>query len=211
MENEEIENEINVEELLETNKNLLERMQILEAEAKKAFAKRDEVKQRARELEQKLEEKEIPEIEQFKNIAQEKARLEEEFTNYKKQTALERALMAVDIPAATPKTKELVLDMLKENATVEDGKILYKNGDATIYNDKGEPLTINDRLQDLLRDDNFKPLFNSVKSGGGTKPGTAGKAIPNIQNLGPTEKAKLMKDLGSEKYLEILKRQIKGQ
>jgi hypothetical protein len=201
---------IDINEILETNKQLLERMQILEAEAKKAFAKRDEVKQKARELEQKLEQKEIPDInEQIKTLAKDKAKLEEDFNNYKYNTALERALNSVDIPAATPKTKDLVLEMLKENATIENGNVVYKDNEVTLYNDKGEPLGIKDKLQNLIDDDNLKPLFNSVKSGGGTKPGGAGRAIPNIRNLNPIEKAKLMKDLGTDKYLELVKKQLK--
>jgi len=204
--------EVDINEIIENNKRLLDRLNFLEKEAQKAFNKRDELKQRLRDLEQKETEEtsENPNLEaKLQEIATEKEQIINEFNSFKRDSALERALLTKDIPAATPKTKEIILNMLRDGAEYNDGEIVYKDEGGIVYGPNGNPLTIEDKLKEIQTDENYLPLFkNTIKQGAGSKQGNSGKAMPKINSLKPSEKAKLIKEIGSEKYLELVKKQM---
>jgi len=207
--------EIDVNEIVENNKKLVDRLNFLEKEAQKAFSKRDELKSKLREFEEKQENSSNksdaeanPNLEtKLQEIATEKEQIVEEFNTFKRDSALERALLTKDIPAATPKTKEIILNILREGAEYENG-IVYKDEGGIVYGPNGNPLTIEDKLKEIQNDENYSPLFRTMKPGAGSKQGNGGKAIPDIKNLKPSAKAKLIKELGSEKYLELVKKQM---
>ena len=204
--------EIDVNEIVENNKKLVDRLNFLEKEAQKAFSKRDELKSKLREIEEKQsdpnEKQTNPNLEsKLQEIATEKEQIVEEFNTFKRDSALERALLTKDIPAATPKTKEIILNILREGAEYENG-IVYKDEGGLVYGPNGNPLTIEDKLKEIQNDVNYSPLFRTMKQGAGSKQGNGGKAVPDIKTLTPSAKAKLIKELGSEKYLELVKKQM---
>jgi ribosomal protein L16 Arg81 hydroxylase len=202
--------------LKETNNDLVQRLNFLEKEAKTAFTKRDELKDKIRELQEKKDEgestktddKELQNLKsQLDSILSEKEQLQTEFQSYKEVTALERALSNVNIEAANDKTRNIITDMLKSNATMENGQIVYKSPDGTtLYND-GKPVTLEHKLKDLQNDESLRGLFApTVKQGSGSSPSNGNKVLhKDVTKMTHTEKAKLMKELGEEKYLELVK------
>lgn len=85
-------------------------------------------------------------------------------------TLIDRELLKQGVGANVVNEKALsvITEMLKENAVIEDGNIIYRDKDGlNIRNDKGQPLTIAGKLEALQADESNAFLFKSTTQQGG--------------------------------------------
>lgn len=90
--------------------------------------------------------------------------------------------------ASSPVTEKLILEQLKAGATLDGGKIVYKNEDGTTVFNGSNIMTPTEKLNTLKSNKDYAPLFKAdVLAGGGKPPQGGGDNAPNIQNLSSTE------------------------
>jgi hypothetical protein len=86
----------------------------------------------------------------------------------------------------------IVTGLIKQGASYNDGKIVYKNEDgSTVYGADKQPLTLSGKMESLKSDPSYAGLFKPVSNPGGGAP--TGNPVPggnNTQSLKPTEKMK---------------------
>jgi len=83
----------------------------------------------------------------------------------------------------------IVSDLVREGATFEDDKIVYKKPDGTtIYGKDNTPLTMPNKIDQLKADPNYAGLFKvDVKSGSGGNP-NPGQGGESTEKLSPSQK-----------------------
>lgn len=108
--------------------------------------------------------------------------------------ALENAIANSGIGAdvANKEMLTIVMGLVKQNATYEDGKIVYKNNGTTVFDADNKPVTIESRVNALKSDVNYAGLFKADSNGGsGTRPnGQSGSGTNNLEGMNPTEMMK---------------------
>ncbi len=203
--------------LQNTNQENIDRISILEKEAKNAFSKRDKLKDDLHKLEEK---KTSDNDNEFKNLQQELEKVvternsaQENFSTYKKTQALKNAIQTAGVEAdvANPAMFDIVTSMLEKEAHVnETGDIVYQNSDGTTAYNNGKIVTIKDKLQEIKNDINYAGLFKPQVSGGSGSKESKGSSTQtgDLSKMNIAEKAQLMKELGSEKYLELSRKQM---
>ena len=84
--------------------------------------------------------------------------------------------------ASSPIAEQTILNYLKEGATLEDGKIVYKKEDgSTVYNGTSI-MTPAEKLESLKSDENWKPFIKAdINSGSGTR---EPQSASNTSNFG---------------------------
>lgn len=66
------------------------------------------------------------------------------------------------------KAMSLVIQALKDGATIEEGAVVYRNQDGTIIrNNSGRPLTVSERMAEFKADTANAFLFKATNNGGG--------------------------------------------
>lgn len=110
--------------------------------------------------------------------------------------------------------KGLLLDKLKEGATVEDGATVFKDANgATVLKDDGSPLTVSDKMEMLRNDAEYAPFFpDRRKRGGGkgvddTNPSKHG--VRDLSKMSLAEKAKLMASMSATEYQQLVQANLK--
>lgn len=206
----------NLETLTKTNESLIERISFLEKENKKAFEKRDKANQTLKDIKDETETGNEAELDNLKLQIQEandfKDKAQNDFENYKSETALEQAIQLAGVQAdsTNAKTFNIITQLLKEGAVFENGEIVYKNEDGTTLYENGVQTSIESRLAQIKSDTDFAGLFKpKVQSGSGSRASSGASINVDVSKMGYAEKGKLMKELGSEKYFELVKRGIR--
>lgn len=105
---------------------------------------------------------------------------------------------------AQGKALNMLTNLLKDGASIEDGGIVYRDGEALIRNDKGRPMSIKDKFESIKSSGEYDFLFApSVKEGGGKPPNVGGnnggaRTIPRAQfdSMSHAERAAFVKDGG---------------
>lgn len=91
-----------------------------------------------------------------------------------------------------PRIRALVIDHLKEGAVIEDGVVVYKDGDVTVRDGSGRPVSVAERMEAFKADaenvDFFKP---TIDGGGGPKGNTGGKASKKFDEYSSGELVEL--------------------
>lgn len=124
----------------------------------------------------------------------EKNQIETDYKGKLQNMALDNAITnaGVGLGVANESMLKIVTGLIKEGATYEDGKIIYKNEDgSTVYGSDNKPLDIASKVSSLKADANYAGLFKAdVKSGGG---GQGGNTNHNgdVSNLSATAKMQL--------------------
>lgn len=223
-----------VSEIEKVQASLTDRVSFLEKDSKTAFEKRDHA---VGELKTALEKLGIEdfsdeslsrlkkggdssaEVENIKKQLEEaintKSQLENEYMSYKQTVALESAIAEAGVAAevANPEMFKIVKNLLQSGATInDDGTVGYKNPDGTTMYVDGKPLTLSDRVNQLASDEAYAGLFKPRGVGGsGSKGSKGGSQSPNVDlsKLSHAEKGQLMKELGHDGYLALVKSQKK--
>ncbi len=204
-----------IEELSESNKTLIERINFLEQESKKAYDKRDKTSKQLKELKQsKVEEHDV----EYTNIKSQldealllKDKANQEFVKYKEDRVLQDAIQKVQSKAntANPETFEILESLLKKDTKVENGQILYTNPDGSTRYDDGKILDIETRLNQIRENPAYSGLFAPiVAAGSGSKATTGGVGNPSISGMNHKQKGELISKIGQEKYLELVKAEM---
>jgi len=143
--------------------------------------------------ETKGDEKLTSEIENLKSLIEkannEKSTLTSEYESKLSNMALTNSLRDLGIGslASTPIAEKMILDHLKQGATLDGDKIVYKNEDgSTIYNGTNI-MTPQTRLESLKSDDNWKPLLKADIAGGGGARESSGGGVQTEQSMNSTE------------------------
>lgn len=131
------------------------------------------------------------EITNLENILKEmKQKYEQELNNTKNEIfgrdiQLELLKNGTKIKAASKVAMDLIMENLKKDATIEDGKIIYKNKDGEVLRKDGIPVSIDDRISELKQNEDYSCFFISeAQSGSGMQTKTSG-ADANNRNLTP--------------------------
>ncbi len=195
------------------NDTLIERVTFLEKDIAQASKKREKAKEELKEVKESKSQENTAEVDNIKNQLEESNKLRndisKEFNQYKETQALEQAIQqaGVSADAANPETFAIITSLLKSGIKVEDGEVGYQNPDGTtLYND-GKAVSIAERLESIKNNEAYAGLFKpSIKIGSGSSQSKGytgqGQYKPGMK---AAEKAELMKKVGSEKYLEMVK------
>lgn len=110
-------------------------------------------------LEKEVEKKEL-EIESLKNQTQQ--------TVLETKLDLELYKTTSGIEAVNKKANDIIIGELKNGATIEDGKIVFKESDGTTLRKNGIPMSLSDKLEEIRSSEDYSFLFkSSVNSGSG--------------------------------------------
>ena len=87
--------------------------------------------------------------------------------------------------ASTSMSEKIILDSLKQGATLDGDKIVYKNADGTTAFNGSEVVTPQSKLESLKANAEYAPFFKpDVSSGGGKNPATpTPSAVPDNNTL----------------------------
>lgn len=98
--------------------------------------------------------------------------------------------LGVDALGINPMASKMMLDYLKEGATLDGDNIVYKKDGVTEYNGTNV-LTPKDKLEAMKSDDNWKAFIKGdVGSGTGGRESNNTSGGENIKDLSPTEMMK---------------------
>lgn len=95
-----------------------------------------------------------------------------------KLVEVEIAKLGLNSDVVNDKALKDVMRHLKEGATVEDGVVVYKDGDVTARNGAGRPIGVAERMAEFKADESNSYLFKPTVNGGGGAQGngsTGGK------------------------------------
>ncbi|WP_067176992.1 hypothetical protein [Sulfurospirillum sp. UCH001] len=103
---------------------------------------------------------------------------------------------------------QLVIESLKDGATIDNGNIVYRDANGTtIRNGSGQPLSISEKMAQFKADVNNSFLFKATSNGGGGTPtgGNGGNGSKKRSEMSHAEKGKYIKEHGEEAYLKLPK------
>lgn len=84
---------------------------------------------------------------------------------------MEIAKIGASSDVVNDKALEILIEAVKNGATLEDGNIVYKDANgATLRNSAGRPLSIAERMAEFKADVNNSFLFKATSNGGGGTP-----------------------------------------
>jgi len=139
-----------------------------------------------------------------KLLQQKEGEFTQQLTDYEskfrdKMIEVEIAKLGANIDVVNDKALSLVIDSLKDGATLDNGTIVYKDASgATVRNASGQPMTIAERMAQFKSDANNSFLFKPTStSGGGSTTSTGTSTSGNISLDG--DKASRMEAI-SRKY-----------
>lgn len=102
------------------------------------------------------------------NEAQYKSSLEEKDKAFSTMLVkVEIAKLGLNSDVVNDKALDMVMSHLQEGATIEDGVVVYKDGDATIRNGAGRPIGVAERMEQFKADESNSFLFKPTIDGGG--------------------------------------------
>ena len=105
--------------------------------------------------------------------------------------------------------KDLVLQKIKEGSVVTEAGLVYKDANgSTVLKDDGTPLTMSDKVQELIDNPDYSMFFKDKrKKGGGKGVGNpnVNHGVKDLSKLTRAEKAKLMSELSSEEYQSLVR------
>ena len=148
-------------------------------------------------------------------IGEYKSKLEETTTQYERSLNNvkldnlilgEGALSGIESSVA----KGLLLEKIREGAVPSDNGLVYKdeNG-STVLKDDGTPLTLSDKVAELMDNPDYSMFFpDRRKKGGGKSVGDSSASshgVKDLSKLTRTEKAKLMSELSAEDYQALVR------
>lgn len=111
--------------------------------------------------------------------------------------------LGVDALGINPMASKMMLDYLKEGATLDGENIVYKKDGVTEYSGTNV-LTPKDKLEAMKTDDNWKAFIKGdVNSGTGGRESNGGGASVKKSEMNNSDKAKYIKENGSEAYLSL--------
>lgn len=154
-----VKNKLNIEEGEELNDDTLNTKfnSILDSKEKDISEKEKiyklEIEKLEKEIEKSKEEAQQEVVRVNKNVLDSKLELE----LYKTTTG---------INAVNKKASQIIIDELKNGATFEDGKIVYKDKDGTTIRKNGVALTLSQKLEDIKSSEDYSFLFKSNASSG---------------------------------------------
>ena len=115
----------------------------------------------------------------------------------------------VGIDIANAEMFGIVKDLVKQGASFEDGKVVYKNQDGTtLYHNGTTPLTISDRVNTLKNNPSYSGLFKPVGSGGSGAPAgnpAGGDGTLSRGGMSHSDKSKYITEHGNDAYLKLAK------
>lgn len=102
------------------------------------------------------------------NEAQYKSSLEEKDQKFSdKLVEIEIAKLGLTSDVVNEKALVDVIRHLKAGATIEDGVVVYKDGDVTDRNGAGRPIGVAERMEQFKADESNSYLFKPTSTGGG--------------------------------------------
>lgn len=105
------------------------------------------------------------------------------------------------------KALKLIIESLKEGATIDNGDIVYRDANgATLRNGSGQPLSIAEKMAQFKADTSNSFLFKATSNGGGGSGNSnGGSGSQNRSKMSHAEKGKFIKEHGEEAYLKLPK------
>ena len=104
---------------------------------------------------------------------------------------------------------QLVIESLKDGATIDNGNIVYRDANGTTIRNSntGQPLSIAEKMAQFKADVNNSFLFKATSNGGGGTPtgGNGGNGSKKRSEMSHAEKGKYIKEHGEEAYLKLPK------
>lgn len=113
--------------------------------------------------------------------------------------------LGVDALGINPMASKMMLDYLKEGATLDGDNIVYKKDGVTEYSGTNV-LTPKDKLEAMKSDDNWKAFIKGdVNSGTGGRESTGGGSSMKRSEMSASEKGKYIQENGQEAYYSLEK------
>ncbi len=206
-----------IAELVKSNEELIKKINYLETEAQKAYDKRDKSNHALKELKETKVETDTQEFNnikhQLEDMVTQRDTAQTDFNNYKSDRLIQDEIQKIGISAdaANPETFAILTELLKKDIKIEEGEIFYKNPDGTTQYAEGKAVNVNSRLDSIKNNTAYSGLFKpQVSNGSGSKASQGGTNTPDVSKLGYKEKGELIKRIGQEKYLDLVKVQSKS-
>lgn len=93
-----------------------------------------------------------------------------------KMLEIEIAKLGLTADVVNDKALTMVIDSLKAGAVLENGEIVYKDGDAIARNSAGRPITVAEKMEQFKADASNAFLFKATAEGGGGSKGSGATA-----------------------------------
>lgn len=160
----------------------------------------------------KPDEKALAEITNLKGLLEkansEKTELSSSYESQMNDLVLTNNLrdLGIGALASTPAMEATILQMMKDGATREGDKVLYKNQDGTtIYSESGKEMTPNDKLNQLRANSDYAPLFKPTTNSGTGTSGNKGTSSGSTRKseMSNSEKGSYIKEHGQEAYMQL--------
>ena len=105
------------------------------------------------------------------------------------------------------KALKLIIESLKEGATIDNGDIVYRDANgATVRNGSGQPLSIAEKMAQFKADVSNSFLFKATASGGGgSQSNNGGAGSKKRSEMSHAEKGKFIQEHGEQSYLNLPK------
>lgn len=102
---------------------------------------------------------------------------------------------------------KLVIDSLKDGATIDNGEIIYRDASgATIRNASGRPLSIAEKMAQFKADTNNSFLFKATSNGGGgSQNSSGGGGSLRRGEMNHSQKAEYISKHGQDAFLKLPK------
>lgn len=113
--------------------------------------------------------------------------------------------LGVDALGINPMASKMMLDYLKEGATLDGENIVYKKDGVTEYSGTNV-LTPKDKLEAMKTDDNWKAFIKGdVNSGTGGRESNGGGLSKKRSEMSASERGNFIKENGQDAYLALEK------
>ena len=147
-----------------------------------------------------------------KLIAQKENEYNSNLNDYKakftdKLIEVEIAKLGAGNDVVNDRALQLVIESLKNGATIDDGNIVYRDANgATLRNGNGQPLSIAEKMAQFKSDQSNSFLFKATSNGGGgSQSSNGGAGSKNRSSMIHAEKGKFIQEHGEEAYLNLPK------
>jgi len=130
----------------------------------------------------------------LKEAEDERENLTQGYEDKIQSMTLEKAIAGSGIAgaAANEEMFEILTGLVKAGASIEGGKVVYKNEDgSTVYGEDKQPLDIKGKVEKLKANPAYAGMFKvDIKPGGGTPPQGGGTITTGSEGMSSTEMMK---------------------
>ena len=149
-----------------------------------------------------------------KLIAQKENEYNSSLNDYKakftdKLIEVEIAKLGAGNDVVNDRALQLVIESLKDGATIDNGNIVYRDANGTTIRNSntGQPLSIAEKMAQFKADQSNSFLFKATSNGGGGTPpnGNGGLGSKKRSEMSHAEKGKFIQEHGEEAYLKLPK------